>query len=115
MKGILPLLFFISALAGAQNLPDVLKEGEEVFAKTCATGYCHGSQGVGGGGAPRLAGRGFDQAFITNTVTRGIPNTAMQSYGNALSRADLVADPAAGAGRAHRRADDHVPTGQRRP
>lgn len=91
MKGILPLLFFISALAGAQNLPDVLKEGEEVFAKTCATGYCHGSQGVGGGGAPRLAGRGFDQAFITNTVTRGIPNTAMQSYGNALSRADLVA------------------------
>jgi len=89
MKGIF-LLFFVPALAGAQNLPDVLKQGEEVFNKTCATGYCHGAQGVGGG-APRIAARGFDQNFINNTVTRGTPNTAMAPFANTLSRADLNA------------------------
>jgi mono/diheme cytochrome c family protein len=89
MRAIL-LLLFVPALAGAQSLPDVLKQGEELFNKTCASGYCHGAQGVGGG-APRIAARGFDQTFINNTVTRGISNTAMQSFANAFSRADLAA------------------------
>ena len=84
------LLLFIPALAVAQNLPDVLKQGEEVFNKTCATGYCHGAQGAGGG-APRISARSFDQTFISNAVTRGIPNTAMQSFSNSLSRAELSA------------------------
>jgi hypothetical protein len=37
-------LFGAAALAvscSAQNLTDVLKQGEQVFAKSCATGYCH--------------------------------------------------------------------------
>src|SRR5262249_3860643 len=89
MKSLL-FLMLMPVLATAQNLQDVLKQGEEVFSKTCATGYCHGTQGAGGG-APRLAARGFDQAFIANTVTRGIPNTAMQSFANSLSRGDLTA------------------------
>src|SRR5262245_40990707 len=77
-------------MAAAQNVQDVLKQGEEVFNKNCANGYCHGAQGVGGG-APRISARGFDQAFINNTVTRGVPNTAMQSFANTLSRAELTA------------------------
>ena len=89
MKALI-LLLFVPALAGAQNPPNVLKQGEDVFNKTCATGYCHGVQGAGGG-APRVSARGFDQAFISNAVTRGIPNTAMQSFTNTLSRADLTA------------------------
>jgi mono/diheme cytochrome c family protein len=89
MKGLF-LLMFIPAVAAAQNLSDVLKQGEEVFNKTCATGYCHGAQGTGGG-APRISARGFDQAFINNTVTRGVPNTAMQSFSNTLSRGELTA------------------------
>lgn len=84
------ILLLMPALAGAQNLTDVLKQGEDVFSKACANGYCHGAQGAGGG-APRIAARGFDQAFINNTITRGIPNTAMQSFANTLSRADLTA------------------------
>jgi mono/diheme cytochrome c family protein len=84
------LLFFVPAVAAAQNLTDILKQGEEVFNKTCANGYCHGAQGVGGG-APRLSARGFDQTFINNTVTRGVPNTAMQSFANTLSRGELTA------------------------
>ena len=89
MKGIL-LLFLIPATVGAQDLSNVLKRGQELFANTCANGYCHGPEGAGGG-APRLAARDFDLAFINNTVTQGIPDTAMRSFANTLSRADLVA------------------------
>jgi mono/diheme cytochrome c family protein len=84
------LLLLLPALASAQNAADMLKQGEQVFTATCASGYCHGAQGVGGG-APRIAARGFDQTFIANTVTRGIPNTGMQSFANSLSRTDLTA------------------------
>lgn len=84
------LFLAVAALAVAQNLQDVLKQGETVFSKSCATGYCHGARGASGG-APRLAGRGFDQAFIANTVTRGVPSTAMPAFGSMLSRADLNA------------------------
>jgi mono/diheme cytochrome c family protein len=89
MKRILLWLFF-PIIAQAQNLPDVLKQGQEVFSRTCSNGYCHGPSGAGGG-APRIAARGFEQAYINNVVTRGIPNTAMQSFSNTLSRADLNA------------------------
>lgn len=84
------LLLFIPAIAAAQNTTDLLKRGEDVFARTCANGYCHGAQGVGGG-APRIAARGFDQTYIANTLTRGIPNTPMQSFAASLSRTDLAA------------------------
>ena len=65
-------VFFLAVSCSAQNLADVLKQGEAVFSKSCATGYCHGIRG-GPSGAPRLAGRGFDQAYIGNVVTRGSP------------------------------------------
>ena len=84
------LLVVIGAFANAQSLPDVLKQGEAVFNKSCATGYCHGARGTTGG-APRLAARGFDQNFINDTVARGVPSTAMPAFGTTLSRADLTA------------------------
>ncbi len=74
----------------AQNSVDVLKRGEEVFGKSCATGYCHGVSG-GPGGAPRLAGRGFDQNYISGVVRRGVPDTAMASFAGRLLRPDLLA------------------------
>jgi cytochrome c553 len=78
------LFVIIPALGWAQSA------GEKVFNQSCATGYCHGARG-GPAGAPRLAGRGFDQAYITNTVMRGLPGTAMPAFGTTLSRADLAA------------------------
>ena len=84
------LLWMLPALAGAQNLQEVLKQGEDVFAKTCGTGYCHGPKGAGGG-APRLSARGFEQVFIANTVARGVPGTAMPGFATALSRPELAA------------------------
>jgi len=84
------LFLVICAFASAQSLPDVLTQGETVFSKSCATGYCHGARGTSGG-APRLAARGFDQNFINDTVVRGVQSTAMPAFGNTLSRADLTA------------------------
>ena len=83
-------LLAVVVAASAQNLPDVLKQGEKVFGGTCATGYCHGVRGTAAA-APRLAGRGFDQAFINNTVTRGVAGTAMPGFAASLSPSDLIA------------------------
>ncbi|HTR38376.1 MAG TPA: c-type cytochrome [Bryobacteraceae bacterium] len=90
MMRLLALLLAVKALGWSQELAQVLKQGEQVFQRSCATGYCHGSKGTSGG-APRLAGRGFDQSYISNTVTRGVPGTAMPAFGNTLSRPDLAA------------------------
>jgi len=83
-------LLLLPALACAQSVPDVVARGEKIFNQTCATGYCHGSKGSAGG-APRLVARGFDQAYINTTVTRGLPGTAMPAFGGALDRRDLTA------------------------
>jgi mono/diheme cytochrome c family protein len=72
----------------AQNPEDVVKQGEQVFNRSCATGYCHGLQGVAAG-APRLAGRGFDQAYIDNTVARGLQGTSMPAFSGSLSRLEI--------------------------
>src|SRR5215468_9737258 len=94
------LLFFLPAVALAQS-PDVTKQGEEIFNKTCASGYCHGGGGAGGG-APRIAARGFDQTFISNTVTRGIPNTLSRAERNAVvvyvGKLNGIANTATGSG-----------------
>ena len=80
-----------AAALRAQNLQDVLQRGEEVFDKTCAAGYCHGSKGAVAAGAPRLAARGFTQAYITNTIAQGVPGTSMPAFGTSLPASDRVA------------------------
>jgi len=98
-----------AVLAFPQDPSAMLKRGEQVFSQTCATGYCHGARGASGG-APRLAARGFNRAYIMGVVVRGIPNSGMQSFEGRLPDADLaaviayvaalngVANPAAGLG-----------------
>jgi mono/diheme cytochrome c family protein len=82
------MIFVIAGAALAQ--PSIVKQGEQVFATTCATGYCHGVRG-GASGAPRLADRGFDVGYIQKVVTSGIPDTGMPSFTARLSRPDLGA------------------------
>lgn len=82
------LLFLIPASVFAQNAP--LEHGMDVFNKSCATGYCHGVKGAPGG-APRLVARGFDDAYISQTVRLGIPGTGMPAFGATLDRGDLLA------------------------
>jgi mono/diheme cytochrome c family protein len=68
----------------------LLAQGEKVFNQTCATGYCHALKGGSGGGAPRLAARGFEEAYINAITTRGVPGTAMPAFGTTLSRLELA-------------------------
>ncbi len=84
------LLLLVPLLAWPQSRQQALQRGAEVFSQSCATGYCHGPRG-GASGAPRLAGRGFNQAYINGVVSRGIPGTGMRSFATVLSRPDLVA------------------------
>jgi hypothetical protein len=53
----------------AQSPDDFVQHGEQVFNRSSATGYCHGIKGTAAG-APRLAARGFAQAYIDNPVAR---------------------------------------------
>lgn len=76
--------------AGDSAKVDPVKQGEQVFGRTCANGYCHGLKGVAGG-APRLAARGFDQTYINNTVSRGLTGTSMPGFAGTLPRSDLAA------------------------
>jgi mono/diheme cytochrome c family protein len=90
MKIAAMIAFLCAARVQAQDVADALRQGEQVFAKSCATGYCHGVRG-NAGGAPRLAGRGFDQTHISDVVSRGVPGTAMAAFANSLERSDFVA------------------------
>ncbi len=84
-------LFALPAFALAQNPASRIARGEQVFNQTCANGYCHASSGSGGGAAPRLVARGFDEAYIAKVVISGIPGTAMASFTDKLKPADLSA------------------------
>ena len=91
MTALLALVILVASGLQAQDLANAaLRQGAQVFAKSCATGYCHGVRG-NAGGAPRLAGRGFDQTYIANVVSRGIPGTAMAPFATTLERLDFVA------------------------
>src|SRR6266852_5770314 len=65
------LLLLAPAMMWAQNGPDLLTRGADIFARSCSTGYCHGLKGTAGG-APRLAARGFDEAFIMSVTRAGV-------------------------------------------
>ena len=87
-----PLLLLVAISAQAQqSLQQVLAQGEKIFNQSCATGYCHALKGSSGGGAPRLAARSFDEAYINTTTARGISGTAMPAFGTVLSSPDLTA------------------------
>lgn len=90
-SAVLAILFPVLALAqGAANNGAQLARGLDIFNKSCATGYCHGVRGTAGG-APRLAARGFDDAYVSQVVRMGIPHTGMPEFGSTLERPDLLA------------------------
>jgi mono/diheme cytochrome c family protein len=86
----LALAVVFASMIRAQNVQEAIKHGEEIYTNSCA-GYCHGLKGGLGGGAPRLAGRGFEESFISNTIARGISGTAMPAFGATMDRPDLLA------------------------
>jgi mono/diheme cytochrome c family protein len=83
-------IILLGAFAIACAAQSSVKQGEQVFAKTCATGYCHGPKGTSSG-APRLAGRGFNERYIAGVVMSGVPGTGMPAFATKLSREELTA------------------------
>ena len=79
-------VLLLSAVCLGQDA--LVSRGSDVFANTCATGYCHGSKGAAGG-APRLAARGFTGQYIRQVVTNG--EKEMPGFGGKLETRDLNA------------------------
>jgi mono/diheme cytochrome c family protein len=80
----------LSLIALSVSAQDAVTRGAEIYNKTCATGYCHGLKGAQSG-APRLASRGFDEAYIAQVVRAGISGSAMPVFGSVLPFPDLQA------------------------
>ena len=59
MIRLVAILLLVVPLPAAESLdlssPDLIAEGSEQFAKSCAVGYCHGSEGAASARA-RIAG-----------------------------------------------------------
>ena len=89
VKGFAAVLF-VSLISFGFNQRDRLKdpqaiaEGERLFATGCASGYCHGAGGVGGGG-PRLRGKQFQPDYLFKIISNGIVGTPMIAFKTELS------------------------------
>ena len=82
----LPLALLFPALMLAQQ--SLITRGAEIFATTCANGYCHGPKGSAGS-APRLAARGLDAQYIRQAITEG--RGEMPPFGNRLNAGEMAA------------------------
>jgi putative heme-binding domain-containing protein len=68
-------LVFVCALGAAvASLP-----AQDLFNPTCSNGYCHGAEGVGGGG-PSLRGKAYTLEQLIGVISDGVPNTAMRGF-----------------------------------
>ena len=68
--------------------PAFIAKGAEQFAKTCAVGYCHGSEGLPARG-PGLRGRRWDPQKLYSQIHDGIPNTTMPAWKNILTESEI--------------------------
>jgi mono/diheme cytochrome c family protein len=80
------------ALLLAQSVPPApaVTRGEQIFARNCSVGYCHGVAGAAGRG-PRLRGRGFAKDYLYSVTHDGIPNSAMPAWKDRLKDDDIRA------------------------
>ena len=74
----------------ALQLPSTVEQGSKLFAKSCATGYCHGAEGAAARG-PRLRDRQFDRAYLLKVTRDGIPGSAMPAWKDRFSPAEVEA------------------------
>ena len=70
--------------------PSEVVRGADVYARNCATPYCHGAKGAAGR-APQLAGRPYERFLLSAVVTNGISRTAMPGFQNQLKLEEIEA------------------------
>ena len=80
----------LSAQSTSVNLRDAvfIAAGSESFAKNCAVGYCHGSEGRAGRG-PRLRDKVWNTDKLFAVIHDGIPNTTMPPWKDILPEKDI--------------------------
>ena len=80
----------VSAQSSTVNLRDAvfIASGSESFAKNCAVGYCHGSEGRAGRG-PRLRDKVWNTDKLFGVIHDGIPNTTMPPWKDILPEKDI--------------------------
>ncbi len=67
-----------------------VSRGADIFARNCAIGYCHGSEGSAGR-APRIQGRRFERSYLLKVTREGVPGTAMPAWKGRLTEAEIQA------------------------
>jgi putative heme-binding domain-containing protein len=74
------------------NLKDaeLISRGNGLFARNCAVGYCHGSEGRASRG-PQLRNRPWEPRRLHAVTRDGVPGTSMPSWGAILSDQDIWA------------------------
>jgi putative heme-binding domain-containing protein len=65
-----------------------VKGGREMFEATCANEYCHSIRG-GGSGPTKLQNRNFTFPQVVQIISDGVPGTAMPSWKNKYSSAEI--------------------------
>lgn len=78
------------ALLLTQGTAESGGRGAEIFAKSCAVAFCHGSPGAMGP-APQLAGRTFARDYLERVTRQGMPQTSMPGFQNQLKPDELQA------------------------
>lgn len=66
-----------------QDQKTIVEAGQRVFAGSCGMSYCHGFNGIGGGG-PKLRDREFTATSLTRMIANGIPGTSMPAFKTSL-------------------------------
>jgi putative heme-binding domain-containing protein len=76
-------------LAQTPSARTQIEAGKRLYAGSCGMSYCHGSEGIGGGG-PKLRGREFSPEYLTFLITEGVPGTIMPGFKNGLSKQQIA-------------------------
>ncbi len=77
---------------GSAQTPNVrtqIEAGKRVYSGSCGMSYCHGSEGIGGGG-PKLRGREFSPEYLTLLITEGVPGTIMPAFKSSLNKQQIT-------------------------
>lgn len=69
---------------------ELIARGNDLFARSCAVGYCHGSEGRASRG-PQLRDRVWDPRRVHAITRDGVPGTSMPSWSAILPDQDLWA------------------------
>ncbi len=93
-KAGIALLFFCGALCAQETVDlsnaELIASGSQLFAKTCAVGYCHGSEGRAARG-PALRERVWEPREVYRITHDGVAGTSMPAWKDVLSRDDIWA------------------------